>query len=164
MTEPTTDTTKEGAGASPPSARLSARHAPGKRTGYGKALLLLLLAVLAGVIIGFGGAVIYFEKKMYRMPPRPDALATAIVDRLDSLVQLNPDERKRLAVIADTYMQEVESVRKKSFEEIRGVLDKMHGEVGEVVGPERAKIWKDYRDKRREERRHSRGKRPREHH
>lgn len=148
MNQERTEAVKDPRGAAGESQRFMAMH--NARTGrrYAKATALMLLAVLAGVIIGVGCTVLYFNNRMHRPPPRGDAIAAAIMKRLDELVKLTPDEERRLREITDVRMKEVDGIRKGSFADIRRVFDVMHGEIGEVIGPERAKVWTEYRDKR----------------
>lgn len=130
------------------SQRFMAMH--NARTGrrYAKAVALMLLAVLAGVIIGVGCTVLYFNKRMHKPPPRGEAIADAIMNRLNLLMKLTPDEEGRLKEITAVRMREVEGIRKDSYADIRKVFETMHVEITDIVGPERAQIWKEYRDKR----------------
>lgn len=148
MTSEQHDTTKEHGPRGGESQRFIAMH--NARTGrrYAKAVGLMLLAVLAGVVIGVACSVLYFNKRMHRPPPKGEAIAKSIVNRIDSLVKLSPDEERRLTVIADARMKEVDAIRRNSFGEMRKVFDTMSGEIAEVIGPERAKVWNEYRDKR----------------
>ncbi len=135
------------------SKRLLARHHAIHGRRYWKALALLTLAVFAGVVIGVGGTVLYFQKKMHWVPPRPDAIAGAMLERMQSLVNVNPQEGEQLKGIINSHMREVEEVRKGSFREIRGVCKRMDAEVAKVLGSDRAKIWELDKEKRAAERR-----------
>ncbi len=135
------------------SKRLLARHNSIHGRRYWKALALLALAVLAGVVIGAGGTILFFKKKMHWVPPRPDAIAEAMMQRMESLVEVNPHEGEQLRGIIDSHMREVEGIRKGSFQEIRGVCKRMDAEVSKVLGPERGKIWDEAKAARAAERR-----------
>lgn len=147
------------------SQRLIARHHASQGKRYAKAVALMALAVLAGIIIGAGGTVLFFNKKLHRVPPRPDAIAQAIVNRLQELVTLTPEEEAKVQAIVDARMKEVDTVRKNSFRDIRGVFESMDDDLKPILGPERLQVWKDYKEKRAKEKRRPRrdGKRDDKH-
>ena len=126
-------------------------HNAARKRRYAKAVALILVAVLAGVIIGVGGAVLFLNKKMHRVPPRPEAIADAMINRVGELVTITPDEDARLRVIAHEHMNEVDEIREQSFEDMHVVFRRMNDQVDTLLGPERAKVWKEYRDRRAKE-------------
>lgn len=126
----------------------AAHHNAARKRRYAKAIALLLVAVLAGVIIGVGGAVLFMNKRMHRVPPRPDAIADAMVNRMGSMLSITPDEDARLRAIAHNHMKRVDEIREKSFDDMHGVFRLMNDEIDTLLGPERAGVWKEYRDKR----------------
>lgn len=138
------------------SQRTIVRHHSAQGRRYAKAVGFIALFVLTGVVIGVGCSVLYFNKKLHRVPARPDAIAEAMIKRMHELLGLSADEEARLRNIVNTRMREVEAIRKQSFEEIHEVFDKMSGEVAGIIGPERDKIWQDYKDKRFGEKRRER--------
>lgn len=142
------------------SARLShRRHAHSK--GWKSWLIAgvcLLLVLAAGVVIGVGATVIYFERRDFR-PPRPADVGKTILDRMADTVNLSSDERSRISGIVDKRMATVETLRKESFERIRGEFDEMRNDIDEVLGPERSARWEEEVKKRMGERkRHRRSK------
>lgn len=138
------------------SQRLIAKHHVPQGRRYAKAVALMALAVLAGIIIGVGGTVLYFNKKLHRVPPRPDAIAQAIVNRLRELVALTPDEEKSVQAIVDVRMKEVDDIRKNSFQDIRDAFDNLDEDLTPIIGAERVQKWKDYKEMRSKEKRRRR--------
>lgn len=130
------------------SQRLIRQHHASHKKQYAKAILLILVAVVAGVVIGVGGTVLYFKNKMHRVPPHPKAIGEAMLEHMHGLMTLNPDEEARVRVIIDEHVGEVEAMRKESFQNIRDVFTRMHGKLETVLGPERMKIWQADREKR----------------
>ncbi len=135
------------------SKRLLARHNAIHGRRCWKALALLALAVLAGAVIGAGGTIVYFKKKMHKVPPRPDAIAGAMMERMQALVAVDPGESEQLKGIINSHMREIEVIRKGSFQEIRGICKRMDEEVAKVLGPERAGKWEEEQAARAAERR-----------
>lgn len=130
------------------SQRLVSRiHASHKRR-YAKAVGLILVAVAAGALIGFGGATIYFKKSFHRVPPKPDAIVDSLMEHMRNNVKLEPGEEKQLKEIMERGITEVDGIRKASFEDSKAVFNKMNEEVEEVLGPDRYKIWEEFKNKR----------------
>jgi len=150
--------TNENSAATAASQRLIREHQSAQKRRYAKGVALIILAVLAGMVIGAGGTLLYFKNKMHRIPPKPDAIADAMMKHLRGLITVNPDEEARVREIFDAHLVEVDAMRKESFQNIREMFRKMDGEVEAVIGPERAKIWREDKEKRfkrrRDERRH----------
>lgn len=142
------------------SARLSHRrhaHAKGWKSWL-VAGLCLLLVLAAGVVIGVGATVIYFERRDFR-PPRPAEVGKTILDRMGDTVSLSSDERTRISDMIDARMATVESLRTESLERIRGEFDEMRNDIDEVLGPARSAKWEEEVKKRMGERkRHRRGR------
>jgi hypothetical protein len=124
------------------------RHRDQAKRRYLKAVLLLVAAVLAGVVIGVGGALLYLKNRYHHRPPRPDAVAGIMLERMRGLMTLDSDEESRLRIIIDSHMNEVDAIRRQSFGEFRAVIDRMNEEMVEVIGPERHAKWKAYTEKR----------------
>ncbi len=124
------------------------QYAVHQRRRYAKAVLFLLVAVVAGMVIGAGGTLVYVKNKMYRLPPNPRAIGAAMLDHMRGLMTLTPDEESAVKGIIDEHVGEVDALRKSSFATIRGVFSRMNGEIEAVIGPERMKVWRDDKEKR----------------
>lgn len=120
---------------------ISRKHQAREKKRYAKAILLLLLAVLAGVVIGVGGTLLFIKNKFHRRPPKPDAVAEMVVGRIRESVTLNPEEEGRLSAIVDERMREVDAMRRSNFDSFRGVMERMSDQIAEVLGPERSAKW-----------------------
>ncbi|MCD8351303.1 MAG: hypothetical protein LUC93_11910 [Planctomycetaceae bacterium] len=123
-------------------------HAAREKKRYTKAILLLLVAVLAGVVIGVGGTLVYIKNKFHRRPPSPDALAEMIKKNIHEAVTLQAGEDDRIRDIIDEHMSEVDTMRRATFREFRTVMDRMNVQIAEVLGPERYAIWEKERERR----------------
>ena len=120
---------------------ISRKHQAREKKRYAKAILLLLLAVLAGVVIGVGGTLLYVKSKFHRRPPKADAVAAMVVGCIRESVTLNPEEERRLTAIVDERMQEVDALRRSSFDTFRNAMQQMNEQIAEVLGPERNAKW-----------------------
>lgn len=125
------------------SQRLITRMHATQNKRYAKAVLLILIAMAAGIVIGAGGAVVYMKKHFHRVPPKPEAIAQAMMEHMHSILKVAPDEETRIKEIIDKHMTEAEQIRKKSFADSRPVFEKMNAAIEEVLGPERFKVWDD---------------------
>lgn len=126
---------------------ISRKHQAREKKRYVKAILLLLLAVLAGVAIGVGGTLLFIRGKFHRRPPQADAVAEMVVSRMRESVALNPEEERRLTVIVGERMQEVDAMRRTSFDNFRGIMERLTEQIAEVLGPERAAKWEVDKEK-----------------
>jgi uncharacterized protein YneF (UPF0154 family) len=131
------------------SQRLIRQHyAAHNKRRYAKAVLLILVAVLAGVVIGVGGTLLYARNKLYRLPPNPRAIGEAMLEHMRGLVALTPDEETEVKGIIDEHVDEVDALRKSSFATIREVFRRMNGKIETVIGPDRMKVWREDKEKR----------------
>lgn len=133
------------------SRRMILRQRSARKKRYAKAVALLVLAVVAGIVIGIGGTVLYFGKTAHRRGAR--AIADAMVARLDSLISLTPEEELRVREVIDARLEEVDAMRRRRFDEIRGVFRNMDGPLESILGAERANVWREYSEKRFDKRR-----------
>lgn len=129
------------------SRRLIAQHHASQGKRYAKAVALIALSVICGAVIGVGGTVLYFKKKMHKVPPRPDAIAQYIIDNMHTSLKLTAGEEEQIKSILDTNMREVETIRNASFDEMHTIFDKMNAEVDAILGPDRAKAWEEFKEK-----------------
>lgn len=123
------------------------QHQAREKKRYFKAVLLLLLAVFAGVAIGVGGTVLYMRDKFRRRPPSPEAVADMVVGRMREAIPLKPEEETRLHGVIDEHMREVDAFRRANFDNFRAVMDRMNARIAEVVGPERNATWNNAKEK-----------------
>lgn len=126
---------------------ISRKHQAREKKRYVKAILLLLLAVLAGVAIGVGGTLLFIRDKFHRRPPKADAVAQMVVGRMRESVTMNPDEERRLTAIVDERMREVDAMRRSSFDSFRDIMERMNEQITEVLGPERTAKWEVDKEK-----------------
>lgn len=132
------------------SARISARlHKPAasRRRRYLKAGLLLLFALIAGIAIGVSSTLMYFKNKFPRKRPTTEEVAQGILERMEKSVALTPDEHDKIAGIIKFHMNEVDRVRKESFNVLFDEMDKMSDNIAEILGPERNDVWEADKDK-----------------
>lgn len=115
---------------------------------YTKAVGLIVLAVLAGAIIGAGAAMIYFKKSYHRVPPRPEAIVQSLIEHMHNVLKLEPDEETKLKEIIDRNFTEVNAIRETSREDTHNVFARMGEEIKTVIGPERYQAWDEYTTKR----------------
>lgn len=128
----------------PPSRRLAARSS---RRRYLLAGVSMLLAVVAGVVIGAGGAVIFLDSHKFKRP-EPQELADRITGRMAKVLRISPEELRKIDSIVVAHMQEVRRIRKEMFGRIRGQFGAMVADMDAVLGPERAAEWsKDYKER-----------------
>lgn len=130
------------------SQRLIREHQVARKRRYAKGVASIILAVLAGMVIGVGGTLLFIKNKMHRIPPKPEAIANAMMDHMRRVVSITPEEETRVREIFDAHLTEVAAMRKESFKNTREMFRKMDGEVETVIGPERAKIWREDKEKR----------------
>ncbi|MDR3077513.1 MAG: hypothetical protein LBV15_01970 [Planctomycetota bacterium] len=130
------------------SARLGSRRWPGSRRKYLLAGLLLLAAVAAGAVLGAAGAILYFEHRRFPVPPSPEDIRLAMLQRLGDTFQLTPAESDRLSEIIRRHLERTGEIRRSSFSEIRGEFEAMYSEVGECLGPERFRVWDELEKER----------------
>ncbi len=128
------------------SQRLIRRQHAARKKRYAQAVALIALAVVAGIVIGIGGTVLYFGKTAHRRGA--GAIADAMFARLDGLVSLTPEEAPRVREAIDACVRDVSDMRRKRFEEIREAFRNMDGPLESILGPERTKVWRDYRESR----------------
>ena len=146
------------------SARLQARLAHRGRRPYLLATVLLVIALLAGMVIGVGGTVIYFERRGRPKPPSPEEVGRKLVKDIGDFLDLNETEKERMREAIVARMQKVAEIRKQSWENIQEQFDALSYENEDILGPERYGKWVAERDRRHIEKRGKpwRPRRPRE--
>ncbi|MDR1534065.1 MAG: hypothetical protein LBU64_03070 [Planctomycetota bacterium] len=125
-----------------PSARLEAKRARGRRR-YLWAALLILAAVAAGGVLGSAATIIYLRGKGFPRPPPPDSIARAMLERLEAAVAVSGEEKRAVERIALSHLEKIADIHAESFAGIRKEFESLHAEVGEVLGPERFRVWDD---------------------
>lgn len=118
-------------------------HAAHCKRRYIKAGLFLLAAVLMGFIIGVGATVLHFRGSMHRLPPHPREIGNKMIEHLRRSVTITDAEEARIREIMEKHVARVEEMRKISMNSYGSMTD----EVLEVIGPERFKIWSEYKKK-----------------
>lgn len=146
------------------SAHLQARLAHRGRRPYLFAGVLLVIALLAGIVIGAGGAVIFFERRGRPKPPSPEEVGRKLAKDVGGFVDLNETEREQLRVAIVARMQKVADIRKQSWDDIQEQFDALSYETEDIIGSERYQKWEAERDRRQMEKRGKpwRQRRPRE--
>ena len=134
------------------SQRLLARHHAVQKRRWIKAIAFVSLFVAAGVVIGVGGTLLFFKNKMHRVPPKRDAIVASMVEKMGERVTLTRDEEKRLGELMEGYFDEIEDVRKESFQSVKAIFKRMDQGIESILGPERFKVWYDYKEKKMAER------------
>lgn len=122
-----------------------------RKKRFAKAACLLLLAVLAGVVIGVGGTILYFQSST-KSKRGTSAIADAMMRRLGGLVTLTPEESARVRAVVDSRLEKIAELRKRRFKEIRQVFLDMDAPMEEIIGKNRMDVWKAYRSERFERR------------
>ena len=130
---------------------LARRHAVRKRR-WVKAVAFVLLFIVAGGVIGVGATLLYVRNKMHRVPPKRDAIVASMVEKMGERVPLTKDEEKRLTDLMEGYFDEIEDVRKESFQSVKAIFKRMDESIESVLGPERFKVWYEYKEKKMAER------------
>lgn len=128
------------------SPRASHRHFPpgGKgRKRFAVWLAAALLLFAAGCVAGVGVTVLWFKHNRLIGPPRPSDIAASIMNRIDEVLDLTGDERARLEAIVGRRMANVDSLRQRSFADIRAEFTAMSEEMDAVLGPDRSDRWHD---------------------
>lgn len=115
---------------------------------YAKAVALIGVAVLAGVVIGVGASAIYYKKYYHRIPPKTDAIVESVMGHMNGLLSLKTDEAAKIKGILDTHLGEVDDIRKQAFADSQKVFDRMREDVAEILGPERSKKWEEFKKER----------------
>ncbi len=145
-------------------ASTSGRHPPhphraGGKPRYWLAVLLLLLAVAAGVVIGVGGTIVYFDRKTFPARPKTEEIPGLIISRMREFFPVDSEEEGKLEGVIRSRLGEVARIRDTSRNDIREQFEGMGGEMERILGPDRYKTWDDYRKKRMGESHHNRRKR-----
>ncbi len=130
------------------SQRFFARRRDARKRRWVKGALFVALFVAIGFVIGVGATMVFVKDRMHRLSPRRDAIAAAMLEKMREHVDVTPDEEARLTELLQKHFDEIEAVRAKSFESVRGVFREMDGTIESVLGPDRFKTWYDYKEKR----------------
>lgn len=119
------------------------------RRRYVFACILLLLAVLAGFVLGVSSTVLYFERNLPRRGPNPgpEGMARSLVSRMEAEVSISDAERGELMTATGDAMREVETVREDFSDRMRTVFQGMNVKVERILGPERYTVWSEARDR-----------------
>ncbi|MDR1744431.1 MAG: hypothetical protein LBS30_01610 [Planctomycetota bacterium] len=136
------------AGETTTSQRLIRQQHAARKKRYAQAVALIVLAVLAGVVIGVGGTVLHFRNTMHRIPPRPKAIGDAMIGHMRGLIATTPEEERRVREVIDSHLEEVDAMRRESFRAIREVFGRMDAPLESILGPDRMKIWREDRERR----------------
>lgn len=132
------------------SQRLLARHQSVRKRRWIKAVLFVLLFVVAGVVIGVGGTLMFIKGKMHRVPPKREAIVASILEKMREQITVTSDEESRLTEMLEGYMDEMDEVRKGSFQRVKAIFRRMDEDIKTVLGPERFSVWFEYKEKKME--------------
>lgn len=119
-----------------------------KASQYRKATLLFCLVLLAGIALGASGMVLYLKHFRHRPPPGPmraEHIGKDIQRRLGQTLSLTEAERTAIAALIDARMQDVDALRRKSFDDMAEVFDSMNDELDAMLGPERSEQWERHK-------------------
>ena len=116
------------------------------------------LIFLGGAGVGAGAAGVWFGQRMEREPPEPAELAERLSAELAEEYDLAPTQRERARNIIERRQERMHRAHEKLRAELGPEFDELDAEMAEVLGPEKAKRWKQRFERAR---RHHGKRRPR---
>jgi hypothetical protein len=66
-----------------------------------------------------------------------------MLERLEAAVAVSGEEKRAVERIALSHLEKIADIHAESFAGIRKEFESLHAEVGEVLGPERFRVWDD---------------------
>lgn len=123
------------------SRRVIVEHQHARKKRCAKAILLFVVAFLAGIVIGVGGTLLFLKNRFHRRPPKPPEVAAMITKHMREVIALSPEEEVKVTAIIDEHMNEVDAMRRATFGSFRTVIDRMNDQISEVIGSERFEKW-----------------------
>ena len=119
-----------------------ARQGPG-----GRAVLLVALAGIAlfvgGMVAGGGFAVLYFKRSNLAESPSPGRIGDMLVASLNREFTLTPDEKTAIRSRVAEQTAAMEESSRAYGEGVRRNFAELCGGICTILGPERARRWKD---------------------
>jgi hypothetical protein len=107
-------------------------------------VVLLLVVFASGVVVGVGLTVVGAVAQAQHNIKHPELQPARWTERLTRRLDLSPDESERVGrVLADAFLR-VEAIRRSTYPEVTGELDRIEREVAEVLSEEKAERWRDY--------------------
>ena len=131
-----------GAGTPLPLMTRERRSGPG-RSATLRAALAGLALFIGGGLVGGGAAVLYFKSAALAESPSPERIGGMLTASLNREFSLTPEESAAINVSVGKQVAAMEESSQAYGENVRRQFGELCGSICAVLGPERAKKWKD---------------------
>lgn len=118
------------------------RLAPGRRAALYTVLAGLALFI-GGVAVGGGAVVLYFKRISLAESPSPERIGAMLVASLKREFALTPGESAAIEAGVGGQVAAMEASSQEYGENVRRQFGELCGSICAVLGPERAKKWKE---------------------
>lgn len=100
------------------------------------ALVVVVVAFLAGLLVGVAGDHVYLIHSRQLSPRRGMEAMTRLLDRLDHELELTPQQRDQVHRIIESHHRKIEVLTGGVRPQIRQELDQANREIGAILTPE----------------------------
>ena len=100
------------------------------------ALVVVVVAFLAGLLVGVAGDHVYLIHSRQLSPRRGMEAMTRLLDRLDHELELTPQQRDQVHRIIESHHRKIEVLTGGIRPQIRRELDQANREIGAILTPE----------------------------
>ena len=97
------------------------------------ALVVVIIAFVAGLFVGIAGDRLYFH---HMFPGRRDFGSGRIVERLNRELHLTPDQKSQVQKIVDSHRTHIEAIMSPVRPEIHKELDATNAEIEKILTPD----------------------------
>lgn len=101
------------------------------------ALVVVVVAFLAGLLVGVAGDHVYLIHSRQLSPRRGmEGMTRRLLDRLDHELGLTPQQRDQVNRIIESHHQKIQALTSGVRPQIRQELDQANREIGAILTPE----------------------------
>jgi hypothetical protein len=116
---------------------------PRRRSGWLRTLLLGSVILLSGMIIGSGLTLHVIWNRVTTMLQHPDAIPERWTERLQSRLDLTPEQAERIEQIMRERQEALRDLRREWQPLLMEELDRLQEEVAAVLDEEQARKWNE---------------------
>ena len=100
------------------------------------ALVVVVVAFLAGLLVGVAGDHVYLIHSRQLSPRRGMEAMARLLDRLDHELKLSPEQRDQVHRIIEAHHRKIEALTGGVRPQIRQELEQANREIGAILTPE----------------------------
>ena len=118
------------------------RSVPGRRRW--PMIVLMIVVFAAGIAIGAGGTVVYFDQTSRYYRAHPELFPQRMAERLRGRLGLSRQQARQVREIIARRWPAMQEARRQAYPLVKPELDRMHQEIAAVLNDRQRQRWDEY--------------------